>query len=240
MKTLLAQAKIELTLTLRRGESVLVSIVVPAALLVFLSLADVIPTETPAPVDFFLPGTLAIAVMAAAMVSLGISTGYERHYRVLKRLGGTPLGRPSLIAAKTISVLAIEALQAVVLAVAALALLGWQPRGDPLGLALSLLLGTAAFAGAGLAMAGSLRAETNLAASNAAFVLLLLLGGSVFPLARLPPGLRATAAVLPAAPLAEAIRWSLSGGAAPGRALATLALWAIAAPLVAAATFSWE
>jgi ABC-2 type transport system permease protein len=30
---------------------------------------------------------LALAVMSSAMVSLGIATGYERHYGVLKRSG---------------------------------------------------------------------------------------------------------------------------------------------------------
>ena len=36
------------------------------------------------------------------MVSLGIATGFERRYGVLKRLGSTPLSRGGLLAAKTV------------------------------------------------------------------------------------------------------------------------------------------
>ena len=46
---------------------------------------------------------LALAVMSTAMVSLGIATGFERRYGVLKRLGSTPLGRSGLLSAKTLT-----------------------------------------------------------------------------------------------------------------------------------------
>ena len=41
--------------------------------------------------------------MSTAMVSLGIATGFERGYGVLKRLGSTPLGRPRLLGAKIVT-----------------------------------------------------------------------------------------------------------------------------------------
>src|SRR5947209_5599907 len=126
MKSLVAQTKVELALTLRRGESVLLSLGIPIVLLVFFSTVDVLPTGTRHPIDFLAPGVLALAVMSTAMVGLGIATGFERQYGVLKRLGATPLGRPALLAAKTASILAVEILQAVVLVVVA-ALLGWRP-----------------------------------------------------------------------------------------------------------------
>src|SRR5205085_1992665 len=80
------------------------------------------------PVDFLVPGMLALAVMSTAMVSLGIATGFERRYGVLKRLGATPLSRAGLLAAKTIDVLAIEVLQAAVI-IATGAALGWDVGG---------------------------------------------------------------------------------------------------------------
>jgi len=49
------------------------------------------------------------------MVSLGIATGFERTYHVLKRLGATPLGRGNLIAAKIVSVAGVELVQFAVL-----------------------------------------------------------------------------------------------------------------------------
>ena len=61
------------------------------------------------------PGILALAVMSTSMTALSIGTGFERGYGVLKRLGSTPLGRPRLLAAKILAVLAVEILQAAVL-----------------------------------------------------------------------------------------------------------------------------
>ena len=58
----------------------------------------------------------------------GIGTGFERGYGVLKRLGSTPLGRPRLLGAKIVAVVAVELLQAAVLVAVGLAL-GWNPGG---------------------------------------------------------------------------------------------------------------
>src|SRR3954449_1158567 len=115
MRPLLAQARAEVVMTLRRGESVLVAIGIPVGLLVFFSLVDLGFTDTRHPVDFLAPGIVGLAVMSTAMVSLGIATGFERQYLVLKRLGSTPLGRPRLLAAKTIAIVGIELVQVAVL-----------------------------------------------------------------------------------------------------------------------------
>jgi ABC-2 type transport system permease protein len=240
MRAVLAQARVELALTLRRGESVLLSIGIPVLLLVFFSTVDVLPTGRRHPVDFLSPGVLALAVMSTAMVGLGIATGFERQYGVLKRLGATPLGRPALLAAKTIAIVAVEALQVALLVLVA-ALLGWDPGGT-VGLALlAMLLATVGFAGLGLLMAGTLRGEMVLAVANGLYLVLLLLGGMVIPLGKLPSGLRAVARVLPAAALSDALHGAFDAGShVPGRAWLVLAVWAVAAPAVAAATFRWE
>ena len=241
MRRLAAQSRAEVTLTLRRGESVLLALGIPVMLLVFFSVVDVLPTGTRDPVDFLAPGILALAVMSTAMVSLGIATGFERQYVVLKRLGATPLGRPALLAAKTVAVLAIEVLQVVVLVAVATLLLGWRPHGHALAAGAALLLGTVAFAGLGLLMAGALPAMATLAAANGLYLVLLLLGGMVVPLSKLPGPLRAVARALPAGALSDAVHGALSrAGHVPGRAWLVLAVWAILAPAAAAATFRWE
>jgi ABC-2 type transport system permease protein len=234
-----AQAVAEVEMTLRRAESLLLALGIPVMLLVFFSVVDVLPTRTDDPVDFLAPGILALAVMSTAMVSLAIATGFERQYLVLKRLGTTPLGRPALLVAKTIAVVVIEAIQVAVLVPVALAL-GWRPEGDLLLALAAVLLATVGFAGLGLLMAGTLRAEVTLAAANGLYLLLLLLGGMVVPLASLPGALRATARLLPAAALSDALHAALADAAVPGRAWAVLAAWAVAAPLAAALTFKWE
>ena len=239
MKKLVAQTKVELALTLRRGESVLLSLGIPIVLLVFFSTVDVLPTGTTHPIDFLAPGVLALAVMSTAMVGLGIATGFERQYGVLKRLGATPLGRPALLAAKTAAILAVEVLQAVVLVAVAVAL-GWRPSGSVVAVVAAMLLATVGFAGLGLLMAGRMRGEAVLAAANGLYLVLLLLGGMVIPVAKLPGALRALARALPAASLSDVLHAGTTAGAIPGRAWLVLAVWAVAAPLAAAATFRWE
>jgi ABC-2 type transport system permease protein len=104
-----------------------------------------------------------------------------------------------------------------------------------------LVLGTAAFAALGLLMAGVLRAEATLAAANAVYLALLMLGGIVFPLSQLPGAVSAVARLLPAAALAEGLRSVLSAGTAlPGRDLVVLAIWAVVAGALAARSFRWE
>src|SRR5689334_14950967 len=172
----LAQTRVELLLTLRRGESVLITLIVPVVLLIFFASLNIIPASTGKAVDFLLPGMLALAVMATGMVSLGIATAYERYYGVLKRLGGSPLPRGGLITAKILSVLVLEALQIALLVGVAAGVYGWRPQGAPGITILGLVVGTAAFAGLGLAMAGGLRAETTLAGANGLYLIFLLLG----------------------------------------------------------------
>ncbi len=239
MKRVLAQTRVELALTLRRGESVLLSLGIPVMLLVFFSFVDVLPTGTDDPVDFLAPGVLALAVMSTAMVGLGIATGFERQYGVLKRLGSTPLGRPALLTAKTLAILAVEVLQVAVLAGVSVAL-GWRPSGSVVAAVAAMVLATVAFAGLGLLMAGRLRGEAVLAAANGLYLVLLLLGGMVIPVGELPGVLRAVARALPAAALSDVLHAASTAAAVPGRAWLVLAVWAVAAPLAAAATFRWE
>jgi ABC-2 type transport system permease protein len=242
MTAYLAQARTELVLTLRRGESILLTLGIPVLLLVFFSQVDVLPKPAGVddPIDFLAPGVIALALMSTAMVNVAIATGFERQYGVLKRLGATPLGRPRLLMAKTTAVLAIEVVQLVVLVPLSL-LLGWDPDATWVPFLLVAALGTVAFAGLGLLMAGTLRAELTLALANGLYLVLLLLGGMIIPLSELPGPMEAFAKLLPAAALAAGVDGTLTAGASvPGWAWATLAVWAIATPVAAALTFRWE
>jgi ABC-2 type transport system permease protein len=231
----------ELRLAARRGENVLVTIVIPAVVLLFFGGTDVIP-RADRPVGFLLPGALALAIIATSLVNLGIATAYDRHYGVLKRLGGAPVARWQLIAAKLFAVVVIELLQVVLLVAIAAGLLGWRlPPGAPVIYAVvAFVLGTAAFAGLGLAMAGSIRAEATLALANALFLVLLMLGGVVLPLDHLPAPLATVAGYLPAAPLSELCRVGLGECGDATFALVVLGAWAVGAIVAAAVTFRWE
>lgn len=245
MSALAAQTRAEVYMTLRRGETLLLTVGIPVVFLLFFSTVHVVSTPTAKAVDFFVPGILALAVMSTAMVSLGIATGFERGYGVLKRLGSTPLGRPRLLGAKIATIVVVEIVQAAVLVPVGF-LLGWNPGGHHSGAAAAgavavVLLATVGFAGLGLIMAGVLRAEVNLAAANGLYLVLLLLGGMVVPVSKLPSGLASVAKLLPADALSAGLHAALGSGAAvPSLSWAVLAAWAVAAPVAAALSFRWE
>ncbi|MFM8312494.1 MAG: ABC transporter permease [Ilumatobacteraceae bacterium] len=240
MRRLLAQSRVELLMVLRNGEQLLLTLGIPVLLLAFFSLVDVLPTGTDEPIEFLAPGVLALAVMSTAMVSLGIGTGFERSYRVLKRLGTTPLGRGRLVAAKAASVVAVEVLQFAVIVGVAVAL-GWLPVGAAWAAgAGAVVLGTVAFAGVGLLLAGRLRGEINLAVQNALYLVLLLLGGMVVPIDELPSVLQTAARTLPSTALSDILRWALGEGSLHAASWPVLAAWAVVAPVAAARLFRWE
>ncbi|MEU8120876.1 ABC transporter permease [Spirillospora sp. NPDC049024] len=237
---ILSQAGYEFRAVLRNGEQLLLTLIIPVVLLTLFSATSLLDLGSGRRVDFLTPGILALAVMSTAFTGQAIGTGFERRYGVLKRLGATPLPRGGLIAAKTLSVVAVEAVQAAVVCAVALAL-GWHPHGDPGSVVVLLLLGTAAFSGFGLLMAGTLRAEATLAAANLVYILLLALGGVVFPLDRFPAAVRSALELLPISALADGLRQVLQHGAAlPGKPLAVLAVWAVAGLVLAARFFRWE
>ena len=242
MRAYRTQTRTELFLSLRNGEQLLVSIVIPLLLLVFFSLVDVLPLPEGVDdaVDFLTPGVLALAVMSSAMVSLGIGTGFERQYKVLKRLGATPLGRGRWVGAKITMVLALIVIQVVVLVGAAFAL-GWSPGGTPVLVPVAVLLGTAAFAGLGLLMAGTLRGTATLALANGLYLVLLLLGGMIIPFSEMPSGLATIGELTPAGALSTVMQSCLRDGAsAAGGAWVVLAVWAVAMPAAAVRLFRWE
>jgi ABC-2 type transport system permease protein len=244
MRPLVAQLQAEVTMIFTNGETVFLTLGIPVVFLLFFSAVHVLPTGTDHPVDFLVPGILALAIMSTAMTALGIGTGFERGYGVLKRLGSTPLGRPRLLTAKIIAVIAVELLQAVVLVAVGYAL-GWNPGGAGGALVaaavLAMVLGTVAFGGIGLALAGTLKPLVNLAVVNALFVILLLLGGMLIPLGKLPGWLEGIAKVLPASALADALHGALGNGTPVStRDWIVLVVWAVAMPVLAGLTFRWE
>ncbi|MFE3787696.1 ABC transporter permease [Streptomyces goshikiensis] len=245
-RMILAQTALETRMLLRNGEQLLLTVIIPALLLVLFSTVDIITvpvregSAAQEPVDFLAPGVLALAVMSTAFTGQAIATGFDRRYGVLKRLGASPLPRWALMSAKTLSVLVTEVLQIALLTVIALAL-GWSPQGNPLSVALLILLGTAAFSGLGLLMAGTLKAEATLAAANLVFLLLLVGGGVIVPLDKFPEAVQSVLGLLPISALSDGLREVLQQGASlPWSDVAVLAVWAVLGLGAAARFFRWE
>ncbi|MFJ6936262.1 ABC transporter permease [Streptomyces sp. NPDC101132] len=235
-----AQAALETRMLLRNGEQLLLTVIIPALLLVLFASVDIVDTGAGRSVDFLAPGVLALAVMSTAFTGQAIATGFDRRYGVLKRLGASPLPRWGLMAAKTLSVLVTEVLQVALLTAIAFGL-GWSPQGSPVAVAALLLLGTAAFSGLGLLMAGTLKAEVTLAAANLVFLLLLVAGGVIVPLEKFPAGVRSVLELLPISALSEGLRDVLLHGAGmPWQQLGLLAGWSVLGLGLAARHFRWE
>jgi ABC-2 type transport system permease protein len=244
VRMIAAQATMETRTLLRNGEQLLLTLIIPLLLLAAFGLEPLVNFGTGlSRPDFLTPGIIALAVMSTAFTSQAIATGFERRYGVLKRLGATPLSRGGLIAAKTATVIAVELLQSALILAVGLGI-GWRPAASPAAIAVApllVLLGTAAFSGLALLMAGTLRAEATLAAANLVYILLLGVGGVVFPLTKFPAGARPFLELLPTGALSTGLRNVLQHGAVfPVGNTITLAVWAVAAITLAARTFRWE
>ena len=240
-RMLLAQTGLEVRMLLRNGEQLLLTIVIPVLVLTVFGSVEVMDLgNRGARVDFLAPGVIALAVLSTSFTGLAIGTGFERRYGALKRLGASPLPRATLLAAKGLSVLVVEALQ-IALLVTIAQILGWDPRGSWLAVLLLVLAGTAAFSGLALLMAGTLRAEATLAAANLVYLLLLVTGGIAIPLHRFPDSVRQVLEALPAGALSEGLRTVLrEGGALPWSHVGVLVGWAAVGGWLTARTFKWD
>ncbi len=243
MRAWWAQTRAEVRMTVRRGETLLLTLGIPVLLLVFFSLTHVTTTPAGGRINFIAPGILALCVLSTSLVALSIATGFERSYGVLRRLHVTPLGQRRMIAAKIAAVVVTEIIQVVVLSLVALTL-HWKPLGGPsagLQSAAALLLGSAGCAGIGLLLAGRLRAEVNLAASNGLYLVLLLMSGIVVPLSSMPVAVRHLALLLPSGAMADVLHQALGrAGTFNATDWWSLGVWAVAAPFLATRTFRFD
>ena len=238
----LAQARSEIKLALTQGESLLVTVGIPVLLLVGFTSIKVLPLPhgVSSRAGFLVPGTIALAIMSTGLVSQGIATAVDRSYGVLKRLGATPLGRSGLLFAKFAAIATVEVIQIVVLMAVGL-ILGWTPHGNPALFVVGLILSSLAFTGVGMTLAGTLKSEAMIGLANGIYLVLLFLGGMIFPASSLPGVVEDVAKVLPALPTAQIFLHGIGIGGSIGiESWIALLIWAILAPLAAIKFFRWE
>lgn len=221
-------ATMESRLTLRNGEQLLLSLVIPIAALVIGQLTG---ERFGLGMDVLAPGVLAMAVWSSGFTSLAIATGYERRYGVLERLAATPLRRSGVVAGKAISTIIITAGQVVLLAAIAVAL-GWRPSlslgGALVGIA-GIVAALVCFAGFALALASVASAEVTLAVSNLIYLVGLFVGGILWPG---QPRWTPTGAV------GDILRVATHGGV-PAVSLGIMALWSVAGAALAGKVLRW-
>jgi ABC-2 type transport system permease protein len=203
-RMLAAQFALELKLLLRNGEQLLLTLFIPVTLLVGLTLLPLGSFGSDRAATF-VPAIMALAVISTAFTGQAIAVAFDRRYGALKRLGATALPVWGIIAGKSLAVVTVVFLQAIVLGAIGFGL-GWRPHLAGLALGAAVIaLGTAGFAALGLLLGGTLRAEVVLAVANllwfvfAGFGALTLGGGMV------PHGVQLVARLTPSGALTEAL-----------------------------------
>ncbi len=236
----LAHARLEARMLLRNPEQLLLGIVIPLLILIG---GDVGGDHLTLHlhhrlIDELSPGVLALTIMSTSFTSAAISTGFERRYGVIKRLGATPLPRVGYLVGKALALLFVELLQLIVIGAVALTL-GWHPSAGILQAIVAWLLGTLAFTSLGLLVAGALRPEATLAVANLVFLLLMAGGAVVLPIDSYGDW-GPVAQWLPSGALGEALRSSFLDNSIPWRDYGVLVLWAVLGSTLTATTFPWE
>lgn len=163
-KMALAQGRVEAKLMLRHGEQLLVNLLIPAAVLIAAAFVPIFGDDTD--FDTLVPMVFAVAATSAGFTGQAIALAFDRRYGALKRTGASGVPPWTIITGKIIGVLAMVAVQIVVLGALAL-FLGWRVSlpGALFGL-VALLFGVAAFTAMGLLMGGTLSPELVLALAN--------------------------------------------------------------------------
>ncbi|ABK64841.1 multidrug ABC transporter permease [Mycobacterium avium subsp. hominissuis] len=203
-KMLAAQYGLELKLLLRNGEQLLLTMFIPITLLVGLTLLP-LGSFGQHRAATFTPVIMALAVISTAFTGQAIAVAFDRRYGALKRLGATPLPVWGIIAGKSLAVVTVVFLQAILLGAIGFAL-GWRPALAALALGAAVIaLGTAVFAALGLLLGGTLRAEIVLALANLMWFVFAGLGALTVDSGVIPAGVKWAARLTPSGALTEAL-----------------------------------
>jgi ABC-2 type transport system permease protein len=195
-------------------------------------------------IDFLIPGILAMSILNLALFATAQPIISLRTQGVLRRLGATPLPRPTLLAAYICMRVAIALFQTGIIVAVGIALFGMSMTGNWLLFGGVLLLGTLAFIAIAFLIAAIARTEESGSALTSAVQLpMLFLSGLFFPVETLPGFLRPVVDALPLTYLADALR-QVMVGATPYHSMAvnTLVLlaWLVVAGVLASRFFRWE
>ncbi|MFC7752094.1 ABC transporter permease [Tsukamurella soli] len=233
---LAAQTRMELILLLRNGEQLLLTMLIPIALLVGLSLLPIGDyAETRA--NVFVPAIMAVALTSTAFTGQAIAVGFDRRYGALKRLGATPLPRWGIIGGKTLAVVAVVILQSVILGLIGAAL-GWRPHAPGLVIgAVVLAVGIFAFSSLGLLLGGTLKAEVVLALANLLWFALAAIGSLVVMQHRVPGAALTVARLIPSGALTNALTAATDRGSIDWFGLIVLVIWGITGAAAAVRLF---
>lgn len=162
--------------------------------------------------DFVVPGLLAMTAMEFAVGWTSSAYARFKETQVLRRLAVTPMRPAAFLAGQVAARILVSAAQAV--AVVTLAwCLGANYEGNPLLLILLTLLAGITFLALGFAIGARASSVESAQVLTGIIVMpLVFLSGAFFPLSGLPDWLESTVAILPMAPLLDAMRTVANDG----------------------------
>jgi ABC-type multidrug transport system permease subunit len=195
-------------------------------------------------IDFLIPGLMGYNLMTGGLWGVGFVVVDLRVRKLLKRFLATPMRRPDFLLAIVGSRLVFVIPEMVILMLAGHVLFGVPVHGNPLTLALLILLGATAFAGLGLLLASrGERVETVSGLINVLAMPLWMFSGTFFSAARFPPAVQPLLLLSPLTHLNDALRAVMLEGASLaeiGWRLLILAGWTVVTLFLAVKWFRWH
>lgn len=194
---------------------------------------------------YYVPGIIALAIIAAAFVNLVISVTALRETGALKRRRATPVPAAAIIAGRALTSVVVALVTTTVLLGMGWLLYGASvPARTAPALALTVIVGTLAFCCLGFALASVIRNQDSAQPITQAAVLpLYFISGVFIAVPALPPWLVDVAAFFPVRHLAAALLTAYnphtSGAGFAGGDLLVVVLWGAAGLAIALWRFSW-
>jgi len=194
---------------------------------------------------YYVPGIIALGVIAASFVNLVMSVTVLRETGVLKRRRATPVSATSLIVGRALTAVVVSlAITAILLAIGWLFFGAHIPARTAPALAVTVVVGALAFCCLGYALSSAIRNEDAAQPITQAIMLpLYFISGVFVPTSTLPTWLADVANVFPVRHLAAALLVAYnphtSGAGFSGTDLLVLAAWGAAGLVVALRRFSW-
>jgi ABC-2 type transport system permease protein len=191
------------------------------------------------------PGIAALAVISSSFFNLVISITAQRESGVLKRRRATPVPAFVLIAGRTLTAMVVSLTVMSVLLVIGRFEYGVSLPGRAIpGVAITGLVGSAAFCCLGYALATAIRSEDSAQPAVQAIMLpLYFISGVFIPNVNLPPWLRDVAKAFPVQHLAAGLHRAFDPAAAglgvSWPDIAVLSLWGAFGLGIALRRFSW-
>jgi ABC-2 type transport system permease protein len=195
---------------------------------------------------YYVPGIIALGIIAACFSNLVDSVTAQRERGVLKRRRATPVPASAVIGGRVLTAVVIAVVMAAVLLGIGWAAYGAHvPGSTALALAVTVVIGAASFCCLGYALTSLIRDEDAAQPVTQAILLpLYFISGVFVAVSILPHWLADVGEIFPVRHLANALLLAYNphttGLGFAGQDLLIVAAWGAAGLLVALRTFSWQ